>query len=115
MSAELRKLAEAATRGEWEAAVEFGGGGRAIAPVAAWDEDAGWYDPDTSVIATTDVGHDADAAYIAAASPDKVLELLDENAALKAENAALRAGLTATEATEYAAGGVALDTGEAER
>lgn len=92
MSDELRALAEAATPGPWDASVGYGSGGafgRCIAPLAAWSDDHEWYEPEGAVIGGTEAGHDADAFYIAAASPDVVLALLDRVTA--AEEAIRRA------------------------
>ena len=74
---DLRALAEAATPGPWhvhgQPGRDYGPGGR------LW-----WLESD----AENDIGdveHTNDAAYIAAASPDRILALLDERDALLAE------------------------------
>jgi hypothetical protein len=91
---EIRKLAEAATPGPWAPALCTG-----VSAIVKGERHEGCLDLATKV-ATTSEGarfepvegywqmsererHEADAAYIAAVSPDVMLALLDEKAALR--------------------------------
>lgn len=90
MTDHLRKAAEAATPGPWQQApdgwriFDTPRRGKSIKLLAA----VAWN------IATRTPSAKANAAYIAAANPKVILELLDRLAALEAENARLREALT---------------------
>lgn len=93
MTDELRKAAEAATPGPWQQhLVDDTTVTSTTLDVCCTFPDGGRND-DVDFAAPVEQ-HEANAAYIAAANPKAILELLDRIAALEAENARLREALT---------------------
>lgn len=77
--AELRRLAEAATPGQWVTdGEEIGGGGKIVAIYVAHEDGGRIGQVFANCLVPTDAKCRANAAYMAAANPTAVLSLLDE-------------------------------------